>query len=279
WSLFKLLQWSFPFVVALQAAGLAFLERPLHARWPLAPLAALLVLGLLPAHWTWSDELGSSLRRLFPAPRPVDALAPLQRQLRALPGGPLLVLNRPGDNDAWLGVYAALVAFPRPIVADWEGSVDLRLEPGAAPFRERLRQLVDDGGLVPLLLGTPPWDRDGLVDLGAGVMQAIDLRPRVVKVRNPDSLREDDGPPFVLGPGRTKVSIFGARDGEAELQLELRGEPPASIVVAILPPRFAGESLRAGLKAVGETRVSGSGFRLPLRLEAGLTRIALRTEA
>jgi hypothetical protein len=279
WSLFKLLQWWFPFVVALQAGGLASLERPRHVRWPLAPLAALLILALLPAHWTWSDELGSSFRRLFPAPRPIDALAPLQRRLRELPGGPLLVLNRPGDDDAWLGVYAALLAWPRPIVADWEGSVDVRVEAGAAPFHERMRQLGDQPGPVPILLGTPFWDRDGLVDLGPGVARAIDLRPRVVKVRNPDSLREDDGPPLVLGPRRTKVSIFAAHDCDAELEVDLRGEPPASIVIAVLPPRFARQSWRAGLKAVPEARVSGRGFRLPLRLEAGLTRIALRTEA
>jgi len=279
WSLFKLFQWSYPFVVALQAAGLVWLARRLHAR-PLIPAAAFLALGLLPVHWGWSDDLGSSLRRLFPAARPLDALAPLQRSLRELPGGPLLVLNRPADNDWWLGIYVALVAWPRAIVADWEGSVDVRAEPGAAPFRERLRQLGDAEGPVPILLGLPPWDRAGLLDLGPGVARAIDLRPRVVKVRNPDDLRgEDDRPPFTLGSGRTKVSIFTAREQEAELLLDLQGEPPAEIAVAIVPPRFAGEPLRAGLKAVPETRVSTApGFRLPLRLETGLTRITLRAE-
>lgn len=280
WSLFKLIQWAYPLILLLQVSGLAWLKHRVRVgERRVLGTAGVLALGFLPVHWAWSGELGQSLRRLLRAERPIEVLGPVKQRLLSLPGGPLFVVNRSADVDRWLGIYAALLAYPRPIVADWEGSVDVRADFGAEPWRRRLLELGPARGPVPVVLG-PAADRDGLTDLGAGFALVRDLRPRVVHVRNPDELRgADDRPPFWLGPGRTKVAIFSGDKHVVELKARIRGTVPSEVGVVTLGPAFAGQPLRAGLKAVPERAVTvgaDSTLRLSLTLEPGLTRVVLR---
>jgi hypothetical protein len=278
WSVFKLLQWTYPLVLLLQVSGLSWLFR----RWRSAEPLGLAALGLaalawLPAYWSWSGELGQSLRRLLCTERPLEVLGAARQRLHALPGGPLFVVNRPADVDPWLGTYAALLAYPRPIVADWEGSIDVRADFGAEPWRQRLRELGREGGPVPVVLG-PGASAEGLTQLGAGFALVPNLEPRLVQIRNPDDLRgADDRPPYWLGPGRTKLAVFSGAERTRELVVSLRGRLPATVRVAVRGPAFAGQSWRTALRAEGETTwPAAPETTLPLVLEPGLTRIALR---
>jgi hypothetical protein len=278
WSAFKLLQWTYPFVLLLQVSALTRLFRRRSSAERLALGAAgLVALAWLPPYWAWSGELGSSLRRLLRSDRPLDTLGAARQRLSALPGGPLFVVNRPADVDPWLGTYAALVAYPRPIVADWEGSVDVRADHGPEPWRRRLRELGSHDGPVPVVLGGTE-DDEGLTDLGAGFSLVPSLEPRLVQIRNPDDLRgPSDRPPYWLGAGRTKLAVFSGAERQRELVVVLRGTLPPTLGIAVRGPEHAGQSWRAALQAGEElVRPALPETALSLVLQPGLTRIALR---
>jgi hypothetical protein len=283
WSTFKLVQWSYPLVLLLQVSGLAWFFRGRKtAERALLAAAGLAALAWLPGYWSWSGALGQSLRRLLRAERPLDALDAARGRLLALPGGPLFLVNRPADDDPWLGIHGAILAYPRPIVADWEGSVDVRADLGAEPWRKRLLELGRDGGPVPVVLGLP-GEREGLADLGAAFALLPSLAPRVVQIRNPDDLRgPDDRPPYWLGGGRTKLAVFSGQARGCDLVVTLGGSRPDTVGVTVLGPPFAGQSWRAALQAATEGQVplaDDGSLRVPLVLEPGLTRIALRAPA
>jgi hypothetical protein len=280
WSVFKLIQWGYPLVLLAEVSGLAWLLGRAKGNERAGLLAAgLLALAWLPSYWSWSGDLGRSLQRLFGSPRPLDTLRAAKEELRTLPGGPLLVVNRPADVDPWLGIYGALLAYPRPIVADWEGSVDIRADRGPEPWRARLRELGDDRGPAPVVLG-PSTDARGLRALGGGFALLPDLEPRLLQIRNPDDLRGlEDRPPFYLGRGRTKLAIFSGSARAVEVVAELEGRRPAAVVVAVLGPALAGQSWRTAVQGASERPVPlapDRTLRLPLDLEPGLTRIVLR---
>jgi hypothetical protein len=283
WSTFKLVQWSYPLVLLLQVSGLAALFRGRRAaERVLLGAAGLVALAWLPAYWSWSRDLGQSSRRLLRAERPLDTLDAARDRLLALPGGPLLVVNRPADVDPWLGIYGAVLVYPRPIVADWEGSVDVRADFGAEPWRKRLLERGREGGPVPVVLGLR-GDREGLMELGAGFALLPNLEPRLIQVRNPDDLRgPEDRPPYWLGAGRTKLAVFSGEGLTSDVVVSLRGRLPETVGVTLMGPAFAGQSWRAAMRAATERSLpvpSDGTLRVPLVLEPGLTRIALRAPA
>ncbi|HKC11789.1 MAG TPA: hypothetical protein VKI41_07125, partial [Vicinamibacteria bacterium] len=139
WNVFKLMQWAFPFVLLLQVAALRHFLRPRVPRFVPALLLAV-PLSSLWVQGAWSDSLGLSMREIIRAQRPLAEAAAVQRRIRDLPPGTLVVVGRPVTAHRWLAPYSALLAYPRPIVGDWTESPSIGLHPegGAELYRDLL---------------------------------------------------------------------------------------------------------------------------------------------
>jgi hypothetical protein len=285
WNLFKLSQYALPLVWALSAFGL----RRLCRRWPLARLAllggALLAAGMVVVHWTWSGELGLSMRALVPTERPLEALPDLRRRLQSLPEGALYVIGRPAAQQACLGDMLALLAYPRPILSDWEGTYHV------SPFQEApvliARTLAQPEGSRALVAGPPPFSSEDAESLGPGLTWLHDFRPRILRVEEHGvaSAPRPAGSFEWTGQGRLRITAFSPRAGQAILELTIRSpspraEPPHEwIVVRTAPGEPRGPALRSALDAASPQTFDldePSGvLRLPIRLESGTTTVAI----
>ncbi len=261
WSLFKAVQWAFPLIFLLQVAGTAGL-----ARWPGGRTAiAVLAVALLPlstAHWTLSEALGLAMRTVILAEQPLRELPRIRRAFELLPPGTLVLLGKPAIHSPWLAPYAALLAYPRPIVGDWAGSDQTFVDP-----RAYAAQVARSGkpGVVPLRWGiSPSADTAGAEPLGGGFARLVDLeRPRLVHAAHPWGPAPDwAGRPLQVGPGRVrgrlKLVFFTPRELEADLRLV--GDAEAStftVGLQVIPGAGEGGALELAMEQTPPTVVSG----------------------
>jgi hypothetical protein len=268
WGIFKLLQWQYPLVLLLQAAGLHALQRrlfhrpgPRHLAWAGAVIGTAVAAVLAPVHVLWARQLGRSQAALLGEERPLEAAVRVQHALRSLPPGRLLLLGRPANRHVFFGAHLALLAWPRPIVGDWRGSAGLEMmstnEESLKLYETGLAQ-VGESGWVPLsCAGLPPGGSD--VPLGGGCTA---LRgqgaARVVGVTGPGRV----GWPTVVGGGRTKVLVLAPAEAEARLRIRLGGVRPGedrSLAAYVVEGDYDSRAVRRSVAGapVYETRVDG----------------------
>ncbi|HXB55080.1 MAG TPA: hypothetical protein VN461_09880 [Vicinamibacteria bacterium] len=277
WNVFKLMQWAFPFVLLFQVAALRQLLRSRGPR--LAPALFLAVpLSSLWVHGAWSESLGLSMREIIRAERPLAEAGVVQRRIRELPPGTLLVVGRPVSAHRWLAPYTALLAYPRPIVGDWTESPSIGLHPkgGAALYRELLGR-IGEAGVVPLLCGFIPFQTGGFESLGGGFARLLPSeRPLLIHVVNPGGPVEErvPGPPrFTIQGGRTKLILYSPIETGVELSLKLRPYPPApggqALTVFLTPDDFDHRTVRSAVEA-GPQLVLPLDGRTELKVETSL---------
>jgi hypothetical protein len=280
WSVFKAVQWAFPLTFLLQVAGAARL-----ARWP-GGRAVVLVLAVAPlslstTHWAWGEELGLRMRQVILAKQPLPELPRVKRAFDSLPPGTLLFLGWPASQSVWLAPYAALLAYPRPIVGDWAGSASM-----IATSRVYAASLARIGkpGVVPLRWGIPPSvDPAGVEPLGGSFARLVDLdRPRLVHVvYMRGAPPEGAGASLQVGPGRLrgrlKLVFFSPRELEADLRLVGGAEASTlSLAFQVVPGAQDGRALQAAMKKAPPLMVSGASPLLArVKFGAGLTTVIL----
>jgi hypothetical protein len=289
WNLFKLSQYALPLLWAFWVFGL----RRLLCRWP--PSAhpvelggLVLAAGVVFIHWTWSEELGLAMRALVPAERPLEVLPDLRRRLQGLPEGTLLVIGRPAAQQACLGDTLALMAYPRAILSDWEGTYHVSPFPEAPAKINSILATPEDSGALALVAGPPPFSSEGAETLGPGLSWLHDWRPRVIRV-------EEHGVPSAprpagtfewTGQGRLRITVFSPRVSQAVLELTARPRSPRAgaaqrewIVVRTVPGELRGPALRSALDAASRQAVGldpdEGQIRLPITVERGTTTVAI----
>jgi hypothetical protein len=281
WNVFKLMQWAFPFVLLLQVVALRHLLRRPQAGVPrLVPALFLAVpLSSLWVHGAWSESLGLSMREIIRAERPLAEAGVVQRRIRELPPGTLLVVGRPVSAHRWLASYTALLAYPRPIVGDWTESPSIGLHPerGAALYRDLLRR-IGEAGVVPLLCGFIPFQAGGFESLGGGFARLLPSeQPLIVHVVNPGGPVEEraEGPPrFTIQGGRTKLILYSLKEALVELNLKVRPyRPPAegaALTVFLTPGDFDHRAVRSAVEGAPQLVLPLDG-RTELRIETSLS--------
>jgi hypothetical protein len=279
WNVFKLMQWAFPFVLLLQVAALHHLLRPRAGAPRFAPALLLAVpLCSLWVHGAWSESLGLSMREIIRAERPLAEAGAVQRRIRELPPGTLLVVGRPVSAHRWLGPYAALLAYPRPIVGDWAESPSIGRHPeGAGLYRDLLRR-IGEAGVVPLLCGFIPFQAGGFESLGGGFARLLPSeQPLIVHVVNPGGPVEEKGPGpprFTIEGGRTKLILYSPVEAGMELRLRVRPYPPPpegqAMTVFLTPHDFDHRTVRSAVES-GPQLVLPLDGRTELRIETSLS--------
>jgi hypothetical protein len=278
WNVFKLMQWAFPFVLLFQVAALHRLLR--HRAPRLAPALLLAVpLSSLWVHGAWSESLGLSMREIVRAERPLVEAGAIQRRIRDLLPGTLLVVGRPVSAHRWLAPYTALLAYPRPIVGDWTESPSVGVHPegGAALYRELLRR-IGEPGVVPLLCGFIPFQTGGFESLGGGFARLLpSARPLLIHVVNPGGPVEErlQGPPrFTIQGGRTKLIFYSPLETGVELSLKVRPYPPPpagqALTVYLTADDFDHRTVRSAVEGGPELVLPLDG-RTELKIEASLS--------
>jgi hypothetical protein len=211
----------------------------------------------------------------------------VQRRIRDLPPGTLLVVGRPVSAHRWLAPYTALLAYPRPIVGDWTESPSIGLHPkgGAALYRELLRR-IGEPGVVPLLCGFIPFQTGGFESLGGGFARLLpSARPLLIHVVNPSGPVEEriQGPPrFTIQGGRTKLIFYSPLETGVELSLKVRPYPPPpegqALTVYLTADDFDHRTVRSAVEGGPELVLPLDG-RTELKIEAplspGLTTVVL----
>jgi hypothetical protein len=257
WSVFKLVQWVYPLLFLLQCAGLFALRR--RARW-VVPAVALLVGSLAWQHRLWMRaEVGNTIERIAESDHrrgsgiatsaggasSFSQLTSMQETLRRLPAGTLYLAGRADDRIYWLGPYLGLLAYPRPLLSDWDGH-----HPGrhAEVGRPRL-----------IIIACRPTETTAAViqDLGWDCGVLSQDRPATVEV----------GGRRLLGDGGTlRIMLFAPADTKGDLVIDVTSPGPARPLTVLTEGRSLGE---ISTWPAGERRLS-----LPLR--SGLTPVDLR---
>jgi hypothetical protein len=284
---FKLCQWSYPAALLLAAVGLRALVRKARppARLAISSLALLVPLSLAPVHWTWSGQLGLTMREVLPGARPLEELAALKGRIQSLPRGTLLVVGRPANVNRWLSAYTGLLAYPRAILGDWRDSASVSNPEGAAALYERVLERWDDPRVVPIVAGYVPFQAGGVQELGGGFARLLPLaRPLPLHVVNPAGLERDETsgrPLFTMGRGRTKVVVFAPAAVGAELRLTLRpysGRPGTRLVAFHAAQDYSHRGVRLAAEGTpaGAVPLAGeTALRIPLDIPAGLSTVVL----
>ena len=281
WNLFKLIQWVFPFLLLLSAAGLGLVARRARTRrWWLVAAFCLLPLSQGAIHWPWSESLGLSLREVIDAPRPLEALPGLRSQLQQLPPGTLLVMGRPASHNDWLAAALILLAYPRPILGDWAESSNVPVHPvdrGTA-YAHGLEGLE---GFVPLLAGSSIFEPGGVIDLGGGVARLVRTdRPRILYAVSPAGTAPSlFGEPIVtVGNGRTKLVVFSPRTERVELRFEQQTGSRSAMEAYLNPGDFDRRTVLAALDRGPVTRLrpgEDGSMVLGLDLRRGISTVVL----
>ena len=281
WNIFKLTQWAFPFLLLLSAAGLDLVARRARTRprW-LAAAFCLLPLSLGAIHWPWSESLGRGLREVIGAPRPLEVVPGLRRQLQQLPPGTLLVMGRPTSHNDWLAAALILLAYPRPILGDWAESSNVPVHPkdrGAA-YAHGLESLE---GFVPLLAGSSIFETDGVIDLGGGVARLVRPdRPRILYAVNPSGT----APPLLgeaivtVGNGRTKLVVFSPRTERIDLRFEEQSGTRRAMEAYLSPGDFDRRTVLAALDRGPVARLlpgEDGSVVLPLEVTQGISTVVI----
>jgi hypothetical protein len=239
WNLFKLAQWSFPLVAALEGAGLAWLLRRLPARPVLAGgLCVACLAASYPAHHEVAGRTTAFARRALGSKHLLSEARRLRRRVEAHRPGNLCLLSIPEEfHPRSLVPY---LLYPRPFVNGWFGS---SFE--MAGKVDRYDLLRPD--TLFLLRGEPPFDppRERL-PLGYCIVDAT--RPLIFRAAEQgDSVR---------------LEVFAPRPGPATLSFRLATEP-ASVQV-----REPGGVVRV-------CAVQGGTVMVPVLLPGGTSRLVV----
>ncbi len=288
WNVFKLCQWSYPFVLLLAALGVRALvrERTRGRGSSCRAWLSWLPSASLPSTGPGASALGLTMREVLPGARPLEELAALKQRIQSLPPGTLLVVGRPANVNRWLSAYTGLLAYPRAIVGDWADSASVSNPDGAAALYERTLERWDDPRVVPIVAGYVPFQAGGVEELGGGYARLLPTdRPLPVHVVNPSGLDRDET------SGRPRLHD-GARDGPrssssrprpctAELRLSLRpypGRPGTRLLAFHAAEDYSHRSVRLAAEGTPVAAVPLAGetaLRLPLSLPAGLSTVVL----
>jgi hypothetical protein len=107
WSLFKLCQWSYPFLIVLEVAGILLLVRRTKLRQAIAWCACLVLAVLsLPVHFRQAKDVYLGIQTEFDTTRPLSEMRELRQRLAAVPSL-YLIHDLPHGQRAAL--YAALL--------------------------------------------------------------------------------------------------------------------------------------------------------------------------
>jgi len=278
WSVFKSVQWAYPLVFLLQLRGLCAVRR--LGRLPLLGAAALVV-ALATAHAPWSRALGREMRTVIVSEHPYQEATRVRERLAGLPPGELLLLGRPAGRSVWLAAVSALLAHPRPIVADWQDSASLHASQSSSAAEAALEGFLrrpEDSGIIPLLAGFEPFDASGLEPLGGGFFRVRDTsRPLLVQVLAP---RGQDDRPVLTDEGRTKLVFLSLHACAAEVRVSTAGAVPA-LRYQVIAGLVGGPAFRAAVRQTPPARtVAGPApFRLRVDLARGLTTLALTADS
>ena len=250
WSAFKLLQWSYPLVFLLLCGGL--LSLPGRWRRPATTLSLLLAIALAPQQAVWlRADRTTSLASITRTRRPLDRLTALRQGLRGLPPGKIVLLGRAPGRRLWLRQYLGLLAYPRPIVREEDAGLPELLRSADASYAR---------GLILFVCRSPTTPVDPVVDLGWGCGQLAMEEPSVVEVDGRGRAWREEG--------TLRVALFSPRETEGELVIDPPPRPEPWPAVSV-----HGESGLLGQIAAGPAQR----WRIPLRLQAGLSHLELRT--
>ncbi len=289
WNVFKLLQWSYPFVLLLGVAGLRRLvSRPRSWRLPLA-VAWAMPFTLVAAHWTWARQLGETMQEVLPGPSPLRDLPALKRSWQELPTGTLLLVGKPSNAGRWVGAITSLLAYPRPIVGDWTESASMG-SPGAegTALYTWLLSRLGEPRVVAVLAGFVPFQTEGVEPLGGGFARLLPGdSPVIVHVMNPAGFERDEGdsrPAFPIGEGRTKIVVLSRSEGASVLALALRpypGRPGARLLVRVTGGDYSRRAVRLATEAAPDFAFKLAGetaYRIPLPGGRGLQTAVLTVD-
>jgi hypothetical protein len=285
WGVFKLLQWQYPLVLLLQAAGLIAVRNRLSRRgeWrvaiPAVALAAALAGAVLLVHVPWARRLGRSQAALLQEDRPLEAVPRLRRALGSLPPGRLLLVGRPSNRHVFFGAHLALLAWPRPIVGDWKGSAGLEsmeIDTVRGLYEEGLADAAGPGWVPVSCQGLPPSERGA--PLGGG---CFTLPPRSgVRLVGVESPGEETWPAYV-GSGRTKVLVLSSSETDAVLRVRLGNLRPGedrSLAAFFLEGDYDPQAVKratAGQPLYEAAAGSAEEHKVRLSLPRGLSTILL----
>jgi hypothetical protein len=288
WSLFKLTQYSYPFLYVLLVAGLQG-GRAIRLGRATRRTAAIAASSMFVAlHWGWSEG-GRSLRLLIRDEDPLQEVESIRRRFLDLPAGTLVVLGRPGSVHGCLASVIALLAYPRPIAAEWEGSGHVPPIPRFT-MREYLERQLSVGahGIVPILLERPV-ETEGAERLGGGFW-TMPLRPRVLRMHSvrPHDLELTDGHARWRGSARLRLLVFSPDAGGGEVRLGIEpltaatGEGRLRLGVQSLHGDLFDQPLREALHDQPRWEVvvepGQTAIDIPVVLRRGLTTVVLSPE-
>jgi hypothetical protein len=181
----------------------------------------------------------------------------------------------------------ALLAWPRPTVADWEGSASVPAGPEAQESYWSLVDRIGDPDVVSVLVDAPPFDTDERRDLGGGYAQLLAVdRPRLVQAvaRQHDRSVSAGSALVVAGPGRTKLLVLAPRDGPVEMDLDITPRPrstAARVYYQVVPGSLTGAGFHARIRESKRQPldlVGGRPARLRIEAKRGLFTVALTGE-
>ncbi len=289
WNVFKLMQWSFPFVLLLTVAGLRRLVSSVRSwRLPLLALAWALPFTLVAAHWTWARQLAETMQEVLPGPSPLRDLPALKRRWQALPPGTLLLVGKPSNAGRWVGAITSLLAYPRAIVGDWTESASMGSSAEGTALYSSLLSRLGEPAVVPVLAGFVPFQTEGVEPLGGGFARLLPGdSPVIVHVMNPAGFERGEGvvrPAFPIGEGRTKIVVLSRSERPVRLTGSLRpypGRPGSRLLVRVTGGDYSRRAVRLATERAPDVAFPLGGeteFRIPLPTERGLQTVVLTVE-
>jgi hypothetical protein len=273
WNLFKLAQWAHPLLLIAGIHGLVTIaaQRPL-GRW--IPWLVVVPIGLLPIHWGLAGGLGSPLEAFVGTARPLDQWPRLRRAFAGLPPGTLLAADRLRDSSQQLPTYLGLLAYPRPLVGDWTGS--LWIPPDPDRRFETLWANLGGGGprsdrapVLPIVTGLRGFMTDAVEPLGGEIGRVRDGdRPALLAVL---PSVDADAPSGCVWLGRARTRAVFYSPGNVAAVLEMEGVPGPG--VGGLGRRLLVDTPVAAFEARIDDH---SRIRVPIRLRTGINHAEIR---
>lgn len=279
WSLFKAVQWSYPFLLLLQAAGAARVPPRLRPALTTIVVATLLVLSSVQP--SWARRFGFTMRDAVLTESPLRDAARIRERFRSLPAGRLVLLGRPGSLSPLLAMSTALQAYPRPVALDWDGSHKYRCE-CEADDRAALERL-GDPDLIFTAFGVAGITDAPIEPLAGGYVRLLEPgRPQLVQIigPHPPAHSPQSGRPLLhLGPDRTRLVLVTARPCRARVVLARPpAEGPLRAAIQIVAGPAGGAAFRQAVRAApvrDVTASAGAPLSFDVALERGQTTLVI----
>jgi hypothetical protein len=213
WNLFKASKWAYPFVAAVQVAGLAWIgQYVVRKRYSIG--IALVLLGTVALfnvqqHVRVARAIAKQTREISGGDSPYSAARQLRCRL-AESTAPIYLVRTP-ETD-FKGPLQAGLFYPRPLLNGWPGD----------PLYGTLGLLDDrprafDADTVFMLFGEPPFD-EPLERLPFRMSRLDPDQPVLFRIDYPDRpYVPRAGEPLVVGDKPITCWIFAARGGTVEL--------------------------------------------------------------